>query len=222
VGEALSTRQLILEAAYRCLCEKGSGKVSTRDVARAAGVTLSLIHYYFSSKEELLVAAACHAMERQLQELTQAIQPLPDVAGRVRCAVRFVKDHLAAIEVWRRVYFDLLAQAAWSPRIAAEVRKMQDSLVDLVVDCAPDDSFPPEQRRVFARVFLAGLNGLALQSLYGAPEDEIEKAYRLFEHMLLYTLADAPCAAAEPVSLAGAPRGSAVPWLKESRSEGSG
>lgn len=192
VREAQSTRQLILEAAYRCLCEKGSGHVSTRDVARAADVTLSLIHYYFSSKEELLVAAARHAIDRELRELEHVIRPLPDVAGRVRHAVRYVKEHLATLESWRRVYFDLMAQAAWSPRIAEEVRKLQDQLVELIVQAAPDDEFPPEARRVFARVMLAGLNGLALQMMQGAPEDEIGKAYRMFENMLLSAITAAP------------------------------
>jgi AcrR family transcriptional regulator len=48
-------RELILNAAQECLRDRGLKGLNIRDVAKAAGVSLGSVHYYFSSKEEILV-----------------------------------------------------------------------------------------------------------------------------------------------------------------------
>lgn len=46
----------LLEAAKKMLLQKGYSGLSTRDVAAAAGVPLSQIHYHFGSKQGLVLA----------------------------------------------------------------------------------------------------------------------------------------------------------------------
>ena len=46
----------LLEAAYDLLAEKGFEGLRTRDVAARAGVNISTLHYYFGTKEALLLA----------------------------------------------------------------------------------------------------------------------------------------------------------------------
>lgn len=48
-----ATRQAILEAANRVFVEHGVAETALSEVAKAAGVTKSLIHHHFGSKEEL-------------------------------------------------------------------------------------------------------------------------------------------------------------------------
>jgi TetR/AcrR family transcriptional regulator len=48
-----ATRASIVDAATRLFLERGVSDVSLSDVARAAGVTKSLIHHHFGSKERL-------------------------------------------------------------------------------------------------------------------------------------------------------------------------
>jgi|GEM_PF-4196299 len=52
---AVDKRELILNAAQDCLRDRGLKGLNIRDVAKAAGVSLGSVHYYFSSKEEILV-----------------------------------------------------------------------------------------------------------------------------------------------------------------------
>lgn len=51
--DAARTRALILDAAFDTFCEHGYGMASTREIARRANVTLSLINRYFGTKAEL-------------------------------------------------------------------------------------------------------------------------------------------------------------------------
>jgi AcrR family transcriptional regulator len=49
----LSTEKVILEAAEAEFLEKGYGNVKTTAIARRAGVSHSMLHYYFRTKENL-------------------------------------------------------------------------------------------------------------------------------------------------------------------------
>jgi AcrR family transcriptional regulator len=53
--KTVDKRELILNAAQDCLRDRGLKGLNIRDVAKAAGVSLGSVHYYFSSKEEILV-----------------------------------------------------------------------------------------------------------------------------------------------------------------------
>src|ERR671939_119846 len=57
-------RAHLVEAAYRVLAERGYEAMSIKDVASAAGVAPGLIHYYFASKAELLLAVVREAAAR--------------------------------------------------------------------------------------------------------------------------------------------------------------
>ncbi len=48
-----STKQKILDSATELFLEKGVDRVSVRDIAAKAGVNLSLMNYYYQSKENL-------------------------------------------------------------------------------------------------------------------------------------------------------------------------
>jgi AcrR family transcriptional regulator len=56
-------RQDLLKAAFRVVAEKGLEGLRTRDVAARAGVNISTLHYYFGTKQALVIATLEHALE---------------------------------------------------------------------------------------------------------------------------------------------------------------
>jgi AcrR family transcriptional regulator len=54
----------LLEAAYALIAEKGLEGLRTRDIAARAGVNISTLHYYFATKEALLVGVVELTQER--------------------------------------------------------------------------------------------------------------------------------------------------------------
>src|SRR5579871_3445477 len=59
----------ILEAACRAIVERGFAHTRVADVAAAAGTSTGTIHYYFDSREEVLVEALRWASERLFARL---------------------------------------------------------------------------------------------------------------------------------------------------------
>jgi AcrR family transcriptional regulator len=62
-------RERILEAAQKLFCENGFSNTSTRAIAAAAACNISLIPYYFGSKEGLLESVGLNVAEKVSNEL---------------------------------------------------------------------------------------------------------------------------------------------------------
>jgi AcrR family transcriptional regulator len=58
------TRQRIMDATYRALCEHGYASLTMQDIADECDCSKSLLHYHFDTKEDLLVALLDHLIER--------------------------------------------------------------------------------------------------------------------------------------------------------------
>ncbi len=56
----LSTRETILRAAWRLLRVEGAAGISTRKIAREAGVNQALVHYHFGSLDRLMTEVLDH------------------------------------------------------------------------------------------------------------------------------------------------------------------
>jgi AcrR family transcriptional regulator len=56
-GELSRRKRAILEATLRLVADQGAAAVRLRDVARAAGVSVGSLQYYFDSRDELVRAA---------------------------------------------------------------------------------------------------------------------------------------------------------------------
>src|SRR5579871_1895723 len=54
-------KHLILDAACRAIARHGAAAVRVSDVAREAGVSTALVHYYFPSRGDVILEAFGHA-----------------------------------------------------------------------------------------------------------------------------------------------------------------
>lgn len=67
--------QRLLAKARKCFLAHGFGGTSLRQVAREAGTSVGMIHYYYRSKEELFQAVVETTYERTLADLEKALAP---------------------------------------------------------------------------------------------------------------------------------------------------
>jgi TetR/AcrR family transcriptional regulator len=90
------TRLAILEAAEQVFAERGFDGASLRDLADAAGVTRSLIHHHFGSKEDLWLAVADHLFadygERQGEILARPSLEIAGFEESARALFAFLKE----------------------------------------------------------------------------------------------------------------------------------
>jgi AcrR family transcriptional regulator len=68
-----ATRQIILEAAIRCIERYGLDRVTTRRIAQEAGTNLASINYHFRTKEQLIEETLSVTIEHMLEDVLQAL-----------------------------------------------------------------------------------------------------------------------------------------------------
>jgi len=135
VEKKAETGTTLLEAAKKVLRQNGYSGLSTRDVAAAAGVPLSQIHYHFGSKQGMLLALFEY-LNAQLLERQHAMygDPALKISEQWDLACQYLDDDIASGYV--RVMQELIA-ASWSdPAVAKVVRAGATAWFDLLVQAA--------------------------------------------------------------------------------------
>src|SRR6266550_132647 len=121
IEKKAETSTTLLEAAKKVLRQKGYAGLSTRDVAAAAGVPLSQIHYHFGSKQGLVLALFEH-LNAQLLDRQNALLGNPALALSEQWdqACDYLDDDIASGYV--RVFQELIAASWADPAIAKVIR----------------------------------------------------------------------------------------------------
>ena len=130
------TRTAILDAARRRLLADGHHGLSTRKVAETAEVPLSQLHYYFGSKQGLLLALLAEENERRVDRQTRMYAAERPLWERYEQACDFLEDDLDSGFV--RVLQEMIAEGWANEQIAEAVRSLLSSWYDLLVGVATE------------------------------------------------------------------------------------
>jgi AcrR family transcriptional regulator len=115
------TSASLLAAAKKMLRKNGYSALSTRDVAVAAGVPLSQIHYHFGSKEGMMLALFEYLNDELLdRQQTMFGNPALKLSEQWDLACAYLDEDLASGYV--RVLQELWAAGYSNPQIAKVVR----------------------------------------------------------------------------------------------------
>jgi AcrR family transcriptional regulator len=72
--ENARSRALLVEAADKILVEEGAHAISARNVAERAGLKPQLVHYYFKTMDDLVIAVFRRAQEAYMQRHKEALE----------------------------------------------------------------------------------------------------------------------------------------------------
>jgi AcrR family transcriptional regulator len=172
LGKKPVTSTALLEAAKKVLRQNGYSGLSTRDVAAAAGIPLSQIHYHFGSKQGLVMALFEH-LNAQLLSRQNALfgDPALKLSEQWDRACVYLDDDIASGYV--RVLQELMAASWADAEVAKVVRAGIMGWVDLIVEVARQAEkvlgglgpFTPEEAGAFAANAFVGAESLYLLGL---------------------------------------------------------
>jgi AcrR family transcriptional regulator len=152
-----------LDAARRSLLEVGFARLSTRSVADGAGVPLSQVHYYFGSKQQLILDLLECENERRLQRQTDMYAEDRPLWQRYEQACDLLEDDLQSGYV--RVLQEMIASGWSDPALGARVRELLLGWLRLITDVVRDAEstfgplgpFPPEElAALIGQAFMGG------------------------------------------------------------------
>jgi AcrR family transcriptional regulator len=167
-AERRDTRQRLIGAGYEVLAEHGLHAATVAQIARVAGVSPGLFHYYFASKDDLLLAVAHESGERFKERMVRELQARrPGRHDIADISVRFIQEIARREPQLFRLRYELYAlglrNPALLPAVADKLAMVRDNISRILGALAPEAD--PRRLRALAAVVLACFDGLALQQV---------------------------------------------------------
>jgi AcrR family transcriptional regulator len=129
-GEEPGRRGQIIRAAATVLGRMGYSDSSIKQIALEAGVAPGLVHYYFASKEELLVAVV-HDLEREMvADWQSAVVGIDDPLERIVAALDHTAERCSEHPEFFRLLFDLYIVGLNNPAIRVRCAELWTHFVD--------------------------------------------------------------------------------------------
>jgi AcrR family transcriptional regulator len=178
--EGSETRALLLDVTERLMREEGYAAVSSRRVAKEAGVTPALIHYYFPTLDDLFLAVFRRGAEKNLERHAQALEsPQP-----LRALWEFSIEPAGAA-----LLTEFMALANHRKSIRAEIAEYAERFrrqqADLLASRLQDYGFDAEEIPPPAVLVLMSTvaGGIVLEDTLGITTGHAE-TFRLVERLL--------------------------------------
>ena len=179
------TRDRIVDAAYEVLAEKGYDATTFKEIARSAEAAQGLIHYYFGSKDQLLLEVLKEASERTREEMQRFVAALPEERPRRGMSVLAQQKHRVSRQPeWYRLRYELFALGMRKPDLLPSVGELlakgRRGVGEVLGRLAGKEI---ADQVALSAVMLACFDGLALQKL-GDPDFDLDGAYRVLDRMI--------------------------------------
>jgi AcrR family transcriptional regulator len=136
----------ILEAACRVVVRDGAHAMRMAEVAREAGVSKALLHYYFSTRLELLRAAFAYSSDLWEAGIRGRLDRAPNGAAKVELYLLASMDSSEPFNeqraLWNEVWSSLRGDAELRPLLQDRYRGWADRIVHLLEEGMADGSVP--------------------------------------------------------------------------------
>jgi AcrR family transcriptional regulator len=178
-NDALDRREHLMAAAARVLVRDGSAGMRVRDVALEAGVSTGIVHYYFGSKDEMLVDALRWAIGKPAERFA-AVRRDGDYMRVLATLLEVSLPHPGVLfdeyVLWLELWTAATHDAALQPVCEELAGDYRDELVKLVHEGTAAGAFRPVTApgEVAERIS-AMVDGLCFRSVVGYSWTPLER-----------------------------------------------
>jgi AcrR family transcriptional regulator len=124
--------QRIVEAMRRSVAQRGTAGSTFERVSREAGVSRGLLHYYFGTKEQLLVEAVRHDCQLRLERLERQLAGAQTADDFIALMARQLQDMLREDPDFVTLLFELFTLSRRNADIAVEYANLMRGMREQV------------------------------------------------------------------------------------------
>ena len=197
--DALRERKLESEKAQRIVAAMresvgtlGAAGATFDRVAQLAGVSRGLLHYYFGSKERLLVEVVRHDTELRVAALERNLAPADSLDAVVDVLVNQVRAFLAEDPASQAVIYEMFSASRHNDELRVEMAKLYTQTRDHIATALRDKNEAGvlklrEDPGDVASILLSLADGITMQ-LISDPDWDSDSAFQLGIHTARFLL----------------------------------
>jgi AcrR family transcriptional regulator len=168
-NDAAGKKIRILQALDHCLQEKPFDRTSIKDIARAAGVNHGLLHYYFKSKEDILISYIDYVMELYKSMLDDWLKsnsdPGIDPKHRIEAFFEFMSERVTLNKTLSAVFIEIWEIALYNPNVRTKLQRTYAEWIGFLTNMLDPFAGDGASARQIAMAAIAFLEGMALFSI---------------------------------------------------------
>jgi AcrR family transcriptional regulator len=158
----------ILGAACAAIVERGFSETRVGDIARIAGTSTGTIHYYFDSKDAVLVAALRWATERLFESMEAASEPSATVRLARLLELSIPSPRREEYVLWIEMWTLVLRDPDRLPEVEDLSRRWRTLFFDIVaLGTAVGEFAPVAEPEIVAERLIAIVDGLGFETVIG-------------------------------------------------------
>ena len=137
-------RVQLMEATIDCIAARGFSDLTLADVAKAAGLSVGIVNFYFKSKDALLIETLRHLVDDYIQQTNDNIRNAgTTAAAQIEAAIESDFHRTVANRKKVTVWYAFWGEARWRPEFLKTCQEISDA-------------FHVETREIFARLVAEG------------------------------------------------------------------
>jgi len=182
--------QLIINAAFKHISQRGYANVSLREIADEAGVVLSQLNYYYKNKEGLLMEVVRMTARQYMVEIEEILKVGTSSQEKMSNLVKYFQNMLMTNPNLFRLLFDLTNMSMWSNTFRNLLNNLFDDLSSLIekyilADQVTQAGLGYSSAKTLAKAIFGSLFGTSIQILLNPDDKDLYKAMNLVE--VIYT-----------------------------------
>jgi AcrR family transcriptional regulator len=185
LGVAPVRREQIVQATIRCLARDGATGLRMKRVAAQAGVSQGILHYYFTNKRAILIAALQTVQADLDQRLHELLEGARDARTRLRAVIRGCLGLASENREYWLVFVTFWGEMMHDRQLlqfnATLYRQFRRNLGALVVEGTRAGTFRRLDAEDAGAVILAVVDGISLQRTFDPKAFSLDHATELCE-----------------------------------------
>lgn len=181
-ARSAATRERLLDATIECLVDLGWSGTSTTEVVRRAGVSRGAQVHHYPTKEDLVLAAVEHLVDRRVDEYRAAFDQMAPGERTVGAAFDLLWSTYQGDTSAAWIEFAVAARTdpALHARFTELARHVQRTTLDIFIGMFPETDADREFARVGLAFAFSMLDGMALARLSGAEPHQLDEVREIF------------------------------------------
>ena len=167
---AAERKDQIVRATVECITKFGYHNFSMQDVARTAGVSKGIIHYYFLNKDELMMSVLDKVAGDIERVLASEMESSPDPKAKLEAFIDVAFDVVRSTREYYQVNMDFWTQINQKEEvrkvIASHYAQFRESAAKVIREGIDSGLFRPVDAHLYASYTVAVIDGLSLQWLF--------------------------------------------------------
>ncbi len=167
---ATERKEQIVRATVECIIKHGYHNFSMQDVARTAGVSKGIIHYYFLNKDELMMCVldkVAGDIERVLgEEMGATTEPWRRMEIFIEVCFAIVRNTKEYYQVNMDFWTQINQKEEIRQVIAAHYSKFREAAARVIQHGIDKGAFKKVNASIYGSFVIAVIDGLSLQWLF--------------------------------------------------------